>query len=106
MQSNLRIATVGDLEELLPMVVRYHEAEEIISSLQQKRAALCALIREPSHGFVWLILCGGTTIGYIAVCFCYSIEFGGFDSFIDEFFIEKEHRARGFGTKVIDLVVT
>ena len=105
MQSTLRIATVGDLEELLPMVERYHEAEEIISSPGQKRDALSALLREPSYGFVWLILCGETTIGYIAVCFCYSIEFGGFDSFIDEFFIEEEHRARGFGTNVIDLVV-
>jgi ribosomal protein S18 acetylase RimI-like enzyme len=105
MQSTLRIATVGDLEELLPMVERYNEAEEIISSLGQKRDALSALLREPSYGFVWLILCGETTIGYIAVCFCYSIEIGGFDSFIDEFFIEEEHRARGFGTNVIDLVV-
>ena len=105
-QSSLRIASVGDLEELLPMVVRYHETEEIISSPRQKRDALSALLREPSHGLVWLILCGETTIGYIAVCFCYSIEFGGFDSFIDEFFIEEEHRARGFGTNVFDLVIT
>ena len=44
-QSSLRIASVGDLEELLPMVVRYHETEEIISSPRHKRDALLSLLR-------------------------------------------------------------
>jgi hypothetical protein len=39
-QSSLRIASVGDLEELLPMVVRYHETEEIISSPGQKKRCI------------------------------------------------------------------
>lgn len=104
-QCTLRIASEVDLEDLLPMVGRYHETEGIVSSPSLRRGALSALIREPRYGLVWLIKCGGTTVGYIAVCFCYSIEFGGRDAYIDEFFLEEGSRGLGLGTKSIAHIV-
>lgn len=101
MQSTLSIASETDIEELLPMVARYHETERIASSQEQRTRALLVLLREPKFGLVWLIRCGGMPVGYIVVCFCYSIEFGGHDSFIDEFFIEKDHRGLGLGSNAI-----
>lgn len=104
-QCTLRVASEADLDKLSPMVGRYHETEGIVSSPGLRREALSALLREQCRGLVWLILWDGTTVGYIAVCFCYSIEFGGRDAYIDEFFIKEEHRAKGFGTQVINLVI-
>ena len=63
------------------------------------------LLCDPRFGMVWLIRIGQTAVGYIAVCFCYSIEFGGTDSFIDEFFIDEEYRERGLGTMAIEHIV-
>ena len=105
MQPTLSIASEADLGELLPMVARYHEAERITSSPGDRTRALLTLLRDPKAGLVWLIRIGGIPVGYIAVCFCYSIEFGGYDSFIDEFFITEKHRGQGIGTKTLDHIV-
>lgn len=43
----------------------------------------------------------GSPIGYIAVCYSYSIEFGGRDAFIDEFYIEAAERGKGIGGRVL-----
>ena len=40
-------------------------------------------------------------VGYIAVSFGWSIEFGGMDGMIDEFFIRDTVRGRGMGTEAL-----
>ncbi|MEO0390748.1 MAG: GNAT family N-acetyltransferase, partial [Pseudomonadota bacterium] len=40
-------------------------------------------------------------IGYIAVTFGWSIEFGGMDGFVDELFIRPGVRGRGIATEVL-----
>ena len=105
MQATLSIASEADLGELLPMVARYHETERIASSPEERTRALRTLLHDPKAGLVWLIRVGEIPVGYIAVCFCYSIEFGGYDSFIDEFFIEEGHRGQGIGTRSLEHIV-
>jgi GNAT superfamily N-acetyltransferase len=105
MQPTLALASEADLGELLPMVARYHETERIASSPEERTRALLTLLRDPKAGVVWLIRCGKVTVGYIAVCLCYSIEFGGYDSFIDEFFIKEGHRGQGIGTRSLENIV-
>ena len=55
-------------------------------------------------GAVWDIRRSGALIGYVALCFGYSIEFGGRDAFIDEFFLVPEARGKGIGGRVLDAV--
>ena len=45
-------------------------------------------------------------IGYIAVCYSYSIEFGGRDAFIDEFYIAAAERGKGIGGRVLKEIAT
>lgn len=104
-QPDLRIASEADLGELLPMVASYHETERINSSPEDRSSALLTLLRDPKVGLAWLIHAGGVSVGYIVLCFCYSIEFGGYDSFIDEFFIEERHRGQGIGTKTLKHII-
>ncbi len=93
------------LDLLLPMVRTYHEFEHVDRSDEQRRLALKPLLAaNQSLGRLWLIECGGNIAGYIAVCFGYSIEFGGRDAFVDEFFIKEKFRGRGIGTQVLALV--
>ncbi len=59
------------------------------------------------HGdeqYPWLISVSGTILGYIAICFGYTIEFGGRDAFTDEFFIEESARGRGICSAVLEAV--
>lgn len=97
----LELAGPRQLEELLPLVAAYHAFEEVESSSEQRRSSVASLLQDKSLGALWLIRKLDKLIGYVAVCYSYSIEFGGRDAFIDEFYIEAAERGRGIGNKVL-----
>ena len=99
----LRLAEQGDLEQVLTYVRAYHEIEGITHSALNTASAVRPLLGQSTLGRVWLICRGPQSIGYIAICFGYSIEFGGRDAIVDELFILPEHRGKGFGTAVLAL---
>ena len=97
----LELAGPRQLGELLPLVAAYHAFEEVETSPEQLRSSVANLLRDKSLGEIWLIRKQDSLIGYIAVCYSYSIEFGGRDAFIDEFYIEAAERGRGIGGSVL-----
>ena len=46
----------------------------------------------------------GRPVGYLAICFGYSIEFAGRDAFLDEFFLVEKARGRGIGSLAVEKV--
>jgi len=102
----LQLATVDDVEILMPFVRAYHEFEGIESTEIERARSVAPLLSDASLGRVWLILDGGQAAGYIAACFGYSIEFGGRDAFLDEFFITPSARSQGLGSKALEAVKT
>ena len=101
---DLRRARPSDLDDLLPLVAAYHAFEEIGSSSEERRRSVARLLAEPALGAIWCIDQSGALIGYLALCFGYSIEFGGRDAFVDEFFIVPEARGKGIGGWVLEAV--
>jgi ribosomal protein S18 acetylase RimI-like enzyme len=97
----LLVADRAQLDRLLPLVRDYHAFEEIERTDDERRKALAPLLGENPLGRIWLILEGGEPVGYIALCFGYSIEFGGRDAFVDEFFLAEAARGRGLGRQVL-----
>ena len=93
----LRPASPADLGELLPMVRAYHAFEQIRSSEAQRADAVRTLLTDQRLGGIWLLVIDQQSVGYLALTYGYSIELGGRDAFIDEFFIEESHRGKGFG---------
>lgn len=57
--------------------------------------ALSALIADRTLGRVWLIHADANPVGYAVLTFSYSLEFGGRCAFLDEFFIQRDHRRQG-----------
>ena len=104
MPTELRRAEPTDLEILLPLVRDYHAFERIDNDNQHRRDALEVLLQESPYGGIWLIYADQQLAGYIALCRGFSIEFGGFDAFIDEFFLAREYRGRGIGKQVLQLI--
>ena len=100
----IELAGCRDLDGLVPLVRAYHEFEHVVLSDAQRVAALKPLLTDASLGRIWLIRMRGCLVGYIAVCFGYSIEFIGKDAFVDEFFIEPGWRGRGIGSKVLTAI--
>jgi len=103
---NIRTATVEDTDVLMPIVRAYHEFEGIGSTEPERARSVAPLLSDDSVGRIWIILERGQAVGYIAVCFGYSIEFGGRDAFLDEFFLVPAARSRGLGGRVLEAVKT
>ncbi|UYV38885.1 GNAT family N-acetyltransferase [Rhodobacteraceae bacterium D3-12] len=97
----LHLANPADLDRLERLVAAYHAFEGIESDETHRRAALAPLLDGTPHGVAYLIGPKLAPVGYIVVSFGYSVELGGIDGFIDEFFIREKVRGRGMGSEVL-----
>ena len=105
MSAALSLASEDDLVRLIPMVSAYHAFEDIEQSDDDRRAALAPLLAGSPHGAIWLIGPRRAPVGYIAVSFGWSIELGGMDGFLDEFFIREGVRGRGVGSEALAALI-
>ncbi|SMX41858.1 GNAT family N-acetyltransferase [Actibacterium lipolyticum] len=103
--SILNLAGPDDINRVLPMIASYHAHAGIQTTEQQRRDALTALYGEDIQAAIWLIGPARAPVGYIAVSFGFSIELGGRDAFIDEFFIRDAVRGRGMGSQALHLIL-
>jgi len=101
MKIELTLANPRDLDSLLPLVAAYHAFEGLDSTREQRAAAVARLLADASLGGIWLIRADDSLAGYIALCRGFSIEFNGFDAFVDELYLEPGFRGRGIGSFVL-----
>ena len=104
MQAELVPASEGHLQLLLPLVAAYHTFESFHRTEAERESAVRRLLNDRSLGGIWLVQADGELAGYIALCKGYSIEFGGHDAFIDEFYLEPAFRGKGLGRQVLELI--
>jgi ribosomal protein S18 acetylase RimI-like enzyme len=93
----------ADLERLLPLVAAYHAVEGMALGADEA-AAVDTLLADPRLGEIRLVELDGDLVGYVAVCFGYSLEFGGRDAFVDELYLAPRARGRGIGRHVLETI--
>ena len=101
-------ATSSDLELLLPMM-RHMQADDPWSEPFHEptlRSNLAELLQNPVYGVVYIVREQSAPIGYLVICFDYSLEYRGKGAWIDELFVEAAHRRKGIGTQLLDLAET
>ena len=103
--SMLHLAEPSDMDKLLPLVERYHAFENIQTTEAERRAALEVLFSGEVQAAIWLIGPRRAPVGFIAFSFGFSIELGGRDAFVDEFYIRESVRGRGMGGQTMSTVV-
>ncbi|MDR5859464.1 GNAT family N-acetyltransferase [Halomonas eurihalina] len=84
------------LSTVLELVRAFHEEEALALEEEQRIKAVSMLLENDHYGHVFLIYAGDDLVGYLAVCFGFSIEFAGRDASLDELYVIPE--ARGLGT--------
>lgn len=92
-----RLAAELDADTLLVFMREYYAYDGHGFDADKARIALMTLLRDANLGRVWLILNDDDPVGYIVLCFGYSLEWLGRDSFVDEFYLREEYRGRGWG---------
>lgn len=101
----LTLATADDIDRLLPMIAAFHAEDGIDSNDEARRAALDLLFSGQVQAAAWLIGPPRAPVGYIVVSFGFSIELGGRDAFLDEFYIRPKIRGRGMGAQTLHLLL-
>lgn len=101
MSAALHLAQESDLTKLLALVSAFHQEVGISQTEDARQNAITPLLKGSPHGAIWLIGPRRAPVGYIVVSFGWSIEMGGMDGFVDEFFIRPSIRQRGMGTEVL-----
>lgn len=96
-----RLATPADQARLLPLVRELWKHERMAWDEERTPAALARLLGDASLGRVWIVEDGAHPVGYLALCFGYSLEYLGRDAFIDELYVDDAFRGRGVGRQLI-----
>ena len=104
MDKKIRLASDQDVANLLPLVSAYHHFERLNTSEPERESAVRRLLSNSEFGRIWLIFCDEKLSGYIVICRGFSIEFNGFDAFVDEFYLVPEIRGKGVGTWVLGVI--
>ena len=103
-EPSFRLAAESDSVTLLSLMRAYYAFDGHGFDEQKARAVLFTLLRDANLGRVWLILDGESPVGYVVICFGYSLEWLGRDAFVDEFYLLPEYRGRGWGRKTMAFV--
>lgn len=99
---DVRAATVSDIPQLLALVRRYWEFEQIAPfDALRVELTLKRLLSEQHLGAAWVAEHGGQLHGYLIAVLVLSLEHHGLMAEIDEFFVLAEARARGVGTRLL-----
>lgn len=101
MSAALHLAQPEDLPRLQSLVAAFHAHVGIAQTDEVRAKALLPLLEGSPHGAAYLVGPRQGPVGYIIVSFGYSVEMGGIDSFIDEFYIRENVRGRGMGGEVL-----
>jgi len=101
----LALAGPGDLEALLPMLERFDASQGYAFVPAVARSALGELLARPELGRVFRVESDGASVGYAALTFGWSLEWGGRDAFVDEIFVEAPARGRGVGRAALRALI-
>ena len=102
MAVNVRAATLRDVPQLLGLVRRYWEFEQIAGfSALRVELTLKQLLTEPLRGAAWVAEGEAGLIGYLLAVLVLSVEHGGLMAEVDELFVLPEARSQGAGARLL-----
>ena len=104
-QAVLVPAGPADLDDLLAPLERFDASQGYPFDPAAARHALGELLARPELGRVFRIVSGGASVGYAALTFGWSLEWGGRDAFVDEIFVEEAERGRGAGRTALRALI-
>jgi len=101
MSAALTLGKPDHIDQLLSLVDAFHTEAGITSTEDSRAAGVAPLLEGVPHGCIYLIGPPRSPIGYIVICFGWSVEFGGLDAIIDELYVRPGVRGRGIGTEAL-----
>ncbi|MEI6946284.1 GNAT family N-acetyltransferase [Paraflavisolibacter sp. H34] len=104
MELQFQPATEADVPEVAAMMADFYAIDGYAFDAHRSETNLQLFVRNPELGRLWLLLWGEEVIGYAALTFCFSFEFGGKTAFLDELYLVPECRGKGLGKQAVAFV--
>jgi len=105
MALQIEIATLANCSQILAMQEKFYTLDNYPFHPDRAGLVMQHFLKSPELGRIYLILFQGELIGYLALTFCYSFEFGGKIAFLDEFFITEKYRHQGLGSETLTYIL-
>lgn len=94
-------ATTFDIQQVLHFMKGFYAIDGYSFDEVRAKRNIEKFIHNKQLGRLWLLQSEGTSIGYLALTFGFSFEYGGRDAFIDELYLDEAFRNKGFGTSIL-----
>ena len=106
MPISIRQATLADIQTLFELMCHMQLDDPWEEPFHEPTvsANLAELLQNPVYGVAFIVHEDSSSpIGYLVICFDYSLEYRGIGAWVDELFVERAHRGKGIGTQLLDL---
>ncbi|MEO0676061.1 MAG: GNAT family N-acetyltransferase [Pseudomonadota bacterium] len=94
-------ATREDLPALEPLIAAFHAEEGIDTDAAHRLRAISPLLDGSPHAEIFLIGPRRAPAGYALICYGWTLEYGGLDSYLDELYLRPAVRGRGIGSDAL-----
>jgi GNAT superfamily N-acetyltransferase len=100
-----KLASLTDLESIFKLMQRMQLDEPWSEWFDESvvKFNLTELLQNPLYGLIYLVEDANRAIAYLVICFDYSLEYRGKGAWVDELFVERDHRQQGIGAYLLDL---
>jgi GNAT superfamily N-acetyltransferase len=100
-----KLARLADLESIFKLMQRMQLDEPWSEPFDESavRFNIAELLQNPVYGLIYFVEDANRAIAYLVICFDYSLEYRGKGAWVDELFVEADHRHRGIGAYLLDL---
>lgn len=101
-----RRAELADIAALLRLQADYYAEDGYIHDEGKARRAWEIFLSDTSLGRAWAVDSATGLVGYVVVALGYSLEYHGFDAFVDELYLVPAARGQGLGRKALRVAET
>jgi GNAT superfamily N-acetyltransferase len=93
----MKLATPADVDTLVELMDEFYAQAGYTLDRAHALEAFAALLADPRLGRIWLIQADAADVGYVALTFVYSMEYGGPAAVVEDFFVRAPYRNAGLG---------
>lgn len=97
-------AKLKDLKRLMPLITQFYSYFKYPYDIIKHQEIVKNFLKNKHFGSIWLVEYEHEIVGYLALTYGFTFEFGGKDAFIDEFFIAEKYRNLGLGKKALTIM--
>lgn len=94
-------ATLSELDELLGLIEQFYTHFSYPFEPISHRQLVADFLSQKHLGSMWFVNHQEQHVGYLALAYGFTFEFGGRDAFIDELFIAEGYRNLGLGSTAL-----